>query len=210
VSGLPDLAGALPAPARLRQRLRALTVLEACFQTGWPRYAFGVTGAFDQFTYENGGGDDYRVFFGDRLTFLRVFDHESPMSPYVNDEVWPGLLDGLPAGLEPLTRLADDEDYPSITLALWHDGEAWRHGDPEPSDGGEADLTDWILAPLLQFTPAGVAGHMADFYSRQVDEDAVAALMRGDAVDRLLVNRLNPEADWDHVTAIARELDKMA
>lgn len=202
MSGLADLAGALPAPARLRRRLRALTVLEACFQTGWPRYGFGTTGAFEQFTYENGGGDDYRVFFGDRLTFLRVFDHESPVSPYVNDEVWPGLLDGLPAELEPLTRLADDEDYPAITLALWHDGDAWRHGDPEPSD-----LTDWILGPLRRFTPADVADHMAAFYSREVDEDAVAALMRGDAVDHALVERINPDADRDHVMSIARELD---
>lgn len=204
MSHLADLAGALPSPARLRDRLRTLTILEACFQTRWPRYAFGTTGAFDHFTYENGGGDDYRVFFGDRLTFLRVFDHESPMSPYVNDEVWPGLLDGLPSDLEPLTRLDDDEDYPSITLALWHDGDAWRHGDP----GEEADLTDWILGPLLRFTPANVAGHMAAFYSRQVDEDAVAALMRGDTLDRPLVERINPEADRDHVTSITRELDK--
>ena len=201
MSGLSGLAGARPAPARLRGRLRALTILEACFQTEWPRYGFGTTGAFAYHTYENGGGDDYRVFFGDRLTFLRVFDHESPMSPYVNDEVWPGLLDGLPAELASLTRLADDEDYPAITLALWHDGDAWRHGDPE-----EGDLTDWILRPLLRFTPAEVTGHMADFYSRQADEDAVAALLRGDALDRPLVERVNPDADWDHVTSIARQL----
>jgi hypothetical protein len=30
--------------------------------------------------------------------FIRVFDHESAMTPYANDDhaLWPGLLDGLP------------------------------------------------------------------------------------------------------------------
>jgi hypothetical protein len=40
------------------------------------------------------------VFIG-QGAFIRVFDHESPMTPYRDSdyELWPGLLDGLPAML---------------------------------------------------------------------------------------------------------------
>ncbi|MFD4029493.1 hypothetical protein ACFWVP_02905 [Streptomyces sp. NPDC058637] len=210
MSALSDFATALPAPDQLRERLRALTVLEACFGFRWPRYSFTPSddSGFEHFRFENGGGDDYHVFFGRSLVFLRAFDHESPLSPYAQDAVWPGLLDGLPESLEPLIRLADDEDYPCVTLALWHDGTAWRHGDPQPDDGKEAELTNWMLGALLD-GPADIASGLSHYYSRPVDTEAVEAVLRREPVDRALAERVAPGSlsDGERVAELARTLD---
>ncbi|GHF80410.1 hypothetical protein PV749_09485 [Streptomyces sp. ID03-2B] len=207
MSALSRFAGTLPVPEQLRERLRALTVLESCFDLKWPRYRFTPDdgSGFEHFRFENGGGDRYHVFLGGSVAFLRAFDHTSQLSPYVHDAVWPGLLDGLPESLEPLTRLQGDErKYPLLTLALWHDGTSWRHGTPRPREGREAELTTWMLGPLLTFTPAAVVEHLSNFYGRPVDAEAVGAMLRGEPVDRELVERIAPGADVERVAEIAR------
>ncbi|MFB7612126.1 hypothetical protein [Streptomyces gardneri] len=136
MSVLSNFAAVLPAPGVLRERLRVLVALEAAFGSRWARYAFdGVDeSGFERFRFENGGGDDYHVFLGPSSVFLRAFDHESRMSPYTDYALCPGLLDGLPEDFVPFTRLPQvEETFPALTLALWHDGIAWRHGDPRQS-----------------------------------------------------------------------------
>ncbi|MFJ8544993.1 hypothetical protein ACIRFH_23755 [Streptomyces sp. NPDC093586] len=211
MSALSDLAASFPPPERLRQWLRGLTVVETCLDSTWPRYTYTPAdeSGFEHFAFENGGGDDYHVFFGPSLTFFRAFDHESPLSPYADDALWPGLLDGLPEPLEPLTRLpADESSYPAITLALWHDGGSWRHGAPQPRDGEEAELTDWVLGPLRRnVSPDSVADHLEDFYGRRVDSTAVGAVLRKEPVTPELIGRVAPDADVDRVMETVRALD---
>ncbi|MET9349182.1 hypothetical protein [Streptomyces termitum] len=117
MSALSGFAAALPAPGALRARLRVLALLEAVFEPRWPRYGHAPAdgGGFEHFWYENGGGDDHHVFLGASTAFLRAFDHESWMSPYSEDELCPGLLDGLPEECAPLTRLEnDEEEFPAL------------------------------------------------------------------------------------------------
>lgn len=211
MTALSGFAAALPEPARLRERLRTLTLLEAAFGSRWPRYAYAAAGedGFEYFRYENGGGDDYRVFLGRSSAFLRAFDHESSLSPYDEEAVWPGLLDGLPDDLVPLTQLDDDEpEFPALTLALWHghDGTGWRHGAPEPQDGAEAELTAWMLEPLTLFTPAAVGEDLSHYYSRPVDAATIEAVLNGEPLSRTLVERLASGTVWDPVEELAHRL----
>ncbi|MFB7957646.1 hypothetical protein [Streptomyces sp. NPDC056045] len=213
MSVLSNFAASLPAPGPLRARARVLTLLEAAFGSRWPRYSHAAAdgSGFEHFWYENGGGDDYHVFLGPSTAFLRAFDHESWMSPYSEDELCPGLLDGLPEDLTPLTRLENDEPkFPALTLALWHDGTAWRHGDPRPGDGREPELTSWMLAPLVSFTPDALTKHFGHYYSRPVDTGVLEALVAGAPVDRDLVERLAPGTAWEPVEKLARRLDAPA
>ncbi|MET9776574.1 hypothetical protein ABZ023_20305 [Streptomyces sp. NPDC006367] len=211
MSALSDFAAAFHSPERLRQWLRGLTVIETCLDSRWPRYTYTPAGesGFEHFAFENGGGDGYHVFFGPSLAFFRAFDHESPLSPYAGGALWPGLLDGLPEPLEPLTRLPQDErSYPAITLALWHDGASWCHGSPQPRDGEEPELTDWVLGPLRRnFSPASVAGHMQDFHGRRVGAMAVGSVLRKEPVTPELIGRIAPDADVDRVLETVRALD---
>ncbi|MFD8976528.1 hypothetical protein [Streptomyces sp. NPDC059593] len=210
MSDLSHFAAVLPAPGVLRERLRILAALEAAFGSRWARYAFdGVDeSGFERFRFENGGGDDYHVFLGPSSVFLRAFDHESRMSPYLEYALCPGLLDGLPEDFVPFTRLPQDEEtFPALTLALWHDGIAWRHGDPRPQDGGKPELTDWMLRPLVHFIPAALADHFGSYYSRPVDIETLEAVMGGAAFDRALVERLAPKTVWAPVEELLGELD---
>ncbi|MEV6183599.1 hypothetical protein AB0M07_42420, partial [Streptomyces sp. NPDC052015] len=48
------------------------------------------------FSTRNGSGDEFDIVFSPAGAYIRGFDHESPMSPYADDAVWPGVLDSVP------------------------------------------------------------------------------------------------------------------
>jgi hypothetical protein len=206
-STLDELARSLPAPTVLRDRHRALALIDAIFVTRFLNYRYtesfsdGVALAH----YETGGGDDYFVIFDGPLTFLRVFDHESELSPYANDGLWPGLIDGLPKQLEQyvqVERLGDD-DYPRITMALWHDGTSWQHGTPTPIDGVEPRPTDWPLGSVLSWSAESVAADRGRYWSRSLDASDIAPILEIRPLSRQLAETMNPNVDWTYVERVA-------
>lgn len=54
----------------------------------------------------NGSGDEFDIVFSPAGAYIRGFDHESPMSPYVDDEPWPGVVDQI-LRLNPQASIAD-------------------------------------------------------------------------------------------------------
>lgn len=55
----------------------------------------------------NGTGDEYSIVFSPAGAYVRVFDHESSMSPWRDRESprpWPGLLEPVPEVFRPYTR----------------------------------------------------------------------------------------------------------
>ena len=102
------IANLLPAPVELRAHLRALAVLDTaiaddpqyCYYTFDVAWGPGEEAAL----MENGSGDDFSVLFTPAGVLIRGFDHESAMSPYGTDDeqVWPGVIDEVPAALRPL------------------------------------------------------------------------------------------------------------
>ncbi|WP_202461539.1 hypothetical protein [Streptomyces sp. SID8374] len=116
-----ETATALPDPAELRTRVRALSVLNAAMgdDPRFRRYTFDGTkgpAGVETASMKNGAGDDFSVHFTPPGVLIRGFDHESQMSPYATDDeqVRPCLPDDVPASLRPL--LAEpafhDEDIP--------------------------------------------------------------------------------------------------
>ncbi|MCI4066866.1 hypothetical protein MRQ36_31610 [Micromonospora sp. R77] len=72
----------------------------------------------------NGSGDEWAAVCTADGAFIRVFDHESAMSPYrdPDGELWPGLLDGLPVVLRPWVRkpaFCDETGQFVATAVLW-------------------------------------------------------------------------------------------
>ncbi|MFI5914778.1 hypothetical protein [Dactylosporangium sp. NPDC051541] len=98
-----DIAAGLPPIDVLRDRCRALAVLEEIMGGAEPYYTFGAWGDDEAAAMSDGSGDEWHIVFTADGVFVRVFAHESRMSPYrdADRELWPGLLDGLPGVFEP-------------------------------------------------------------------------------------------------------------
>lgn len=89
-----DIAAKLPPIDRLRERCKALAVLERIIDGGQPYYAYtSAWGKDEAALMSNGSGDGWAVAFTADGAFIRVFDHESAMTPYRDPdrELWPGL-----------------------------------------------------------------------------------------------------------------------
>lgn len=140
MSTVYEAAALLPDPAELRVFLRALAVLDATIgdDPHFVEYVFDTDwGPGEEAALmDNGSGDDFSVLFTPAGVLIRGFDHESEMSPYGRDDkqVWPGVVDEVPAALRPaLDDPAFTDAYlgvTRVTVCLWREtgDTAWRAG----------------------------------------------------------------------------------
>lgn len=132
-----DIAAKLPTIDVLRDRCKGLAVLELIVGGGEPYYAYTRAWGDDEAALmNNGSGDEWAVVFTDDGAFIRAFDHESAMTPYrsPDHELWPGLLDGIPAVFESQIEepaFGDEEGQFVATAVLWRlsDDERWYAGE---------------------------------------------------------------------------------
>ncbi|MFI7007174.1 hypothetical protein [Streptomyces sp. NPDC050145] len=181
----PDVACRLPDIPTLRARCRAVAAAEAmvnpsgrytyyAYETGW-----GGAGE-DVLLVVNGSGDDAAVVFSPAGVYIRVFDHESWMSPYTTDdeEPWPGVLDSVP---DVFRRYVDepafnDEHIPLVTACIWREtGDSrWHTGDITfPEGEPDGDGAAWLLRLLVDGTPEAFRDWAQEYYERPVDLAAV-------------------------------------
>ncbi len=201
------MAERLPEIAVVRDRSRALAVLDAilCPDPDFRYYSYTATWADGEelATMADGSGNDYAIVFSPAGVYAQGFDHESPLSPYRDPdsrEVWPGLLDGLPAVFvhnleEP--AFWDEEDTPRITACFWREtsDSAWRTGNPEPLPPGEVadDSASWLFGILTE-GPEAFQEWAEDYYETTVDIEAVRHVCALRPLTEAVVAQLNPEA----------------
>ncbi|WP_333732120.1 hypothetical protein [Streptomyces sp. IBSBF 3010] len=199
-----DAAALLPAPEELRAHLRALAVLDATigddplfvcytFDTAWgPGEEVALM--------NNGSGDDFSVHFTPAGVLIRGFDHESAMSPYVNEEVWPGLIDDVPASLSPILHdpafREEDIDVPRVTACLWQEtGDTlWHTGTSLafPADNADPDGSGSLFLLLTDRSPEAVQAYFADYYERPVPLEAIRHVLAGLPLTPAVTKALNP------------------
>ncbi|SCG39701.1 hypothetical protein [Micromonospora coxensis] len=201
-----DIAARLPAIDRLRARCRALAVLERIIDGGEPYYDFtSAWGDGEAALMSNGSGDEWAVVFTAEGAFIRVFAHESAMSPYAHpdQELWPGLLDGLPEVWRPQVEepaFCDETGRFLATAVLWRlaDDDRWNAGkgiafppgpgpydDRGPDGSGMLDiLLDDIVDRFVEFA--------GDYYEIEVDRAAVAHVVAHRPLTDTVVRALNP------------------
>lgn len=203
---------ALPTPARLRDLLRGLAMLDAILEPEWedrtcsfdPAWAPGEALG----SMRNGEGDWFFAWFPTPETCaIRGFAHESPLSPFANPNgaPSPGLYEGLPPCFAEVPSLGG---FPpeEVTFCLWHSGERWQAGAiPFPPDGEDPDGSGQLLS-LLDGDPSSYVRFARDYHEKVVPIPAVRALLRGDPLTPGLVRRLHPEADLQAVATAAREI----
>lgn len=125
---------------------------------------------------ENGSGDGFAVLFTPAGVLICGFDHESEMCPYGTDyeQVWPGVIDDVPAALRPLLDdpACRDEciDAPRVTACLWRaTGDTVWHTGPVidfPADIDDPDGSGFLFHLLTDRSPEAVQAWFEDYYER--------------------------------------------
>ncbi|MFD9543242.1 hypothetical protein [Streptomyces sp. NPDC060022] len=208
MSTVHEIAALLPDSAELRAHLSALAVLEAaicddpqfCYYTFAADWGPGEEAAL----MDNGSGDDFSVLFTPAGTLIRGFAHESRMSAYGSDDeqVWPGVIDDVPAALRPLLdepAFRDEGiDAPRVTACLWRetDDTAWRTGQAIvfPPGSEDPDGSGHLFGLLADRSPEAVRAHFEDYYERPVPLDAVRHVLAGHPLTPAITAALNPAA----------------
>ncbi|WP_239143671.1 hypothetical protein [Actinoplanes philippinensis] len=210
-----DLAAALPDITTLRERCRALAVLDAILSPAElsRHHGFGSDRPHGTETasMDNGSGDAWSIEFSPAGAFLLGFDHESPMSPAANDEQpWPGLIDTVPeAFAAALTEPAlSYDDALEATICLWRQpgDDRWHAGDIDFPDRPDPDGADRLFAVLLDPTGREYHRFAEDNYGRSVDRDAVREVFGLTPLTTTLVRRLNADRS---TTALRTDLSHL-
>lgn len=207
-----DVVHALPDIQMLRERCRALAMLDAIMSPEWePRYySFDSRWAPGEqmVSMRNGSGDGWSVVFSPAGAFIRGFDHESPMSPAGNDdELWPGLVDAVP---EVFSAYVDEPAFSfegtlEATVCLWrrHDEEQWHAGEIDFPDGDDPDGASRLFKVLVEGAPAAYHRFAEDYYETAIDLEAVGEIFALRPLTNELVRRLNADRV---VTDLAEDL----
>ena len=199
-----DIVERLPSIGVLHARCLALAVLERIVGSSEPYYSFTRTWGPDEAALmSNGSGDEWAIVFTDGGAFIRIFDHESAMSPYRDPDhrLWPRLLDGLPEMLRPFVdepAFSDGDGNFLATAALWRldDDDRWCAGDgidfPEPGlYSASPDGTD-LLEILVDDVADRYAAFASDYYEVEVDRMAIEHVVGGSPLTEATVRALNP------------------
>ena len=190
-----DIASRLPPIEVLRDRCRALAVLERILDRGEPYYDYTAAWGEDEAAFmTNGSGDEYAIVFTSDGVFIRVLAHES--------EMWPGLLDGLPDAMRPMIEepaFADEDGRFVATAVLWRlvGDDRWHVGDgiAFPPSRGPYDVDgSGRLEILLDDIVDRYVDFAARYYEVAVDRAAVAHVVAHRPLTGAVVRALNPEA----------------
>jgi hypothetical protein len=200
-----DVAAALPEVSVLRDRCRAIAMLEAVVSPDWASRYYSFDAAWadgeEMASMRNGSGDEYSIVFGSVGAFIRGFDHESPMSPANNDgHLWPGLVEGIP---EAFTRQVNEPAFSydgvlSATFCLWRqpDDSRWQTGTIDfPDFGGYREDPDGsaMIAILCSPGPDAYLAFASDYYETTLDPVATARVWALRPLDDATVATLNPD-----------------
>lgn len=205
------LAARLPAIEQVRRWSQSLAVLDAILSPDWEMRYFSFDPVWSEHeqmaSMRNGSGDEYAIVFSDAGAYVRGFDHESPLSPWMQNppQIVTGLVDALPQVFadnvtEPAFSLGD---VPATTVCLWRQStdDRWSYGEPRDEalrreDGGAA----WLFEEL-DGEPATYASFARDYYEVPIQLADVEAVFAHQNLSSELVARINPEADTAAVAA---------
>ena len=145
----------------------------------------------------NGSGDEWSIVFSPAGAFIRGFDHESPMSPAVNDdEPWPGLVDTVPevfSGYVAEPAFSYDGTF-EATVCLWRQqgDDRWHAGQLTFPPGEDPDGANKLFRILIEGSPA-YQRFAEDYYQTAVDLAAVNEIFALRPLTDDLVHRLNAD-----------------
>lgn len=214
-----DVATRLPDIPTLRDRTRALAVLDAILGPEWAPHDVNANWAPDQelASMDSGTGDEWTVVFSPAGAWVRWFDHESPLSPWARQPAtpWPGVLDGVPEAFGEQVREAAfwSEGVPRVTGCAWRlaGGDRWHAGaaEPLPGDagtGGDPDGGTRLLALLLDGRPEAYRDWAEGHFGGRVDLAVVRAVYALRPLTPEMIRMLDPRAGLRAVAKAAARI----
>ncbi|MGV9890782.1 hypothetical protein [Streptomyces sp. NPDC003395] len=200
-----DVARGLPDIVVLREHCRSMAVVEAVLSPGWgdPYHSFHErwSATESMASMRNGSGDEYSIVFSGAGAFVWGFAHESPMSPYVDDGPWPGVLDDVPDVFRSCVEepaFSDEDGMPVVTACLWREtgDDRWRTGAIDFPDevSGDPDGAGGLFHLLVDQSPEAFQRWAEDYYQVAVDLDAVRHVFSSRPLTDAVVRALNSEA----------------
>ncbi|MEV3992423.1 hypothetical protein AB0J57_26290 [Streptomyces sp. NPDC049837] len=197
-----DTAELLPATPVLRDHCRALAMLEAilCPDARFRHYTFDTrwSATEELASMSNGAGDEFSIVFSPAGAYVRGFDHESPMSPYVDEAPWPGVVDEVPEVFRRYVEepaFSDGVGFPSVTACLWRTtgDDTWRTGTIDFPDHGDPDGSAYLFEHLTDRSVETYQGFAEDMHEVPVDPDAVGHVLALRPLTDEVVTALNPK-----------------
>jgi hypothetical protein len=145
----------LPNPTALKRVCQAVAMLDAILMPEWEYryYSFRANwdAGIDLFSMRDGSGDEMFIIFAAADVLIKGFAHESRVSPYQTNppQVYPGILDGIPASLLYLLQEPALE-FEATTFCIWHTDDVlgWQHGQLPNVAGHDPDGSQSLLAML--------------------------------------------------------------
>lgn len=203
----------LPAPNTLRDLMQALAMLDAILEEEWDSryYSFNSKWSADEQmgSMRNGCGDDLMTVFDAAGCFLRGFDHESPMSPWLATptQVWPGVLDDLPKQFdgslnEPAFHMED------TTFCIWRlAGDAvWSRGDIAFPDSEQCpDGSEWMLS-CYDGQPETYQEYARNYFELDVPLETIARIYAREPLTPALLAAFASSRSLDDIRADAEEI----
>ncbi|MFJ3334185.1 hypothetical protein [Streptomyces sp. NPDC086766] len=201
-----DVARQLPEIAVLREHCRSMAMLEAVLSPEWEDRYY----SFDNLSSEksmksmalmrNGSGDEYSIIFSPIGAYIRGFDHESPMSPYIEDGPWPGVLDDVPDVFRPCIEepaFTDEDGMPVVTACIWREtsDNGWKAGaiDFPDEETEDPDGAGYLFQLLVDRSPEAFQRWAEDYYEVSVDLEAVRHVFSSRPLTAEVVRALNSE-----------------
>lgn len=189
----------------VRDRSRSLAMLDAILSPEWEYRYYSFVAAWgpaqELASMRNGSGDDYAIVFSPAGAWVRVFDHESPMSPWALEppRPWPGVLDTVPTAFqacvqEPAFTL---DGVAMVSACLWRQttDDRWQTGAIDfPAGQEDPDGSEWLLELLLDDSPEAYRRFAEDYYElNSVDLAAVREVYALRPLTQPLVTTLNEQ-----------------
>lgn len=200
-----EIATKLPTIDVLRGRCKALAILERIVDGAEPYITYTTAWGDDEAALmSNGGGDEWAIVFNSGGAFIRVFDHESAMSPYRDSdrELWPRLLHGAPAVFRSQIEepaFSDGEGQFLATAVLWRltEDDRWHAGEgivfppargPYDTDPDGTAMLEILLDDIID----RYVEFVGDYYEMEIDRASVAHVMGHRPLTDTVVRALNP------------------
>ncbi len=200
LAALPDVEG-------LRKLTQSLAMLDAIMSPEWQYRYYSFNSKWYQgemmASMSNGSGDGYFLLFDSHGAIMKGFDHESPMSPWSNDDekLWPGIFDAVPEEFqsflsEPAFSIQDS------TFCIWRKyiDSSWQVGTIDYPVEDDPDGSEWMLS-ILDCKPSTYREFAESYYEKPLDLDAVERIYRHEPLTNEIVARLNDEITLESLTA---------
>ncbi|WP_203793833.1 hypothetical protein [Actinoplanes couchii] len=209
-----DIAALLPTVDVLRQRCKALAVLDLI--VGGDYYTYDTAWGDDEAgAMRNGSGEEFDVVFTPAGVFIRGVYHESSMFEHSGGKLWPGLLDGLPPEFgdqvtEPAFTRADG--ILDATFVLWRSAgdDAWRAGkdiDFSPADEDEVNPDgSWLLDVLGDDIAEKYQEYAEEVLEVELPLAAIRHVTTFQPLTGAVIRALGPDSDPARVRDLAEKL----